>query len=83
MLKPLKSAKKNYCLGEYPATIALCGVVGEMLPILLWKINDVRLKGQSITEEDEAGLFGKSFEKLNQDQRLKILKTVLIEAIPV
>lgn len=75
LLKPLKSAKKNYCLGEYPATIALCGVVGEMLAILLWKINDVRLKGQPIAEKDEVGLFGKPFEKLNQDQRLKILKT--------
>ena len=75
LLRPLKSAKKNYCLGEYPATIALCGVVGEMLAILLWIINDVRLKGQPITEKEEAGLFGKCFEKLGQDQRLKILRT--------
>lgn len=75
LLKPLKSAKKNYCLGEYPATIALCGVVGEMLAILLWKINDVKLNGVPITEKEEIGLFGRSFEKLGQEQRLRILTT--------
>ncbi|PIT87070.1 MAG: hypothetical protein COU31_04840 [Candidatus Magasanikbacteria bacterium CG10_big_fil_rev_8_21_14_0_10_40_10] len=75
LLKPLKSAKKNYCLGEYSATIALCGVVGEMLAILLWKMNDVRLKGSAITEDQEKGLFGRTFEKLGQEKRLEILKT--------
>lgn len=75
LLKPLKSAKKNYCLGDYSSTIALCGIVGEMLAILLWKINDVGIKDKRITEEDERGLFGMSFEKLGQDRKLKILKT--------
>lgn len=75
LLKPLRSAKRCYCLGDYAATIALCGVVGEMLAILLWKINDVRLKGNPIAEQDEIGLFGKSFEKLGQERRLEILKT--------
>ncbi|PIQ91486.1 MAG: hypothetical protein COV70_03500 [Parcubacteria group bacterium CG11_big_fil_rev_8_21_14_0_20_39_22] len=75
LLKPLHSAKKCYCLGDYAATIALCGMVGEMLAILLWKINDVRLKGNSITEQDEIGIFGSSFENLGQDKRLKVLKT--------
>lgn len=75
LLKPLRSAKKCYCLGDYAATIALCGTVGEMLAILLWKINDVGLKGQPITEQDEKGLLGSSFEKLGQDRRLKVLKT--------
>src|SRR3990167_5929003 len=75
LLKPLRSAKKCYCLGDYAATIALCGTVGEMLAILLWKINDVRLKGNPITVQDEIGIFGSSFENLGQDKRLKILKT--------
>ena len=75
LLKPLHSAKKCYCLGDFAATIALCGTVGEMLAILLWKINDVRLKGNSITEQDEIGIFGSSFENLGQDKRLKVLKT--------
>lgn len=72
---PLRSAKKCYCLGDYSATIALCGIVGEMLAILLWKINDVRLKGEPITERAERGLFGKTFELLGQEKKIKILKT--------
>jgi len=75
LLKPLRSAKKCYCLGDYVATIALCGTVGEMLAILLWKINDFRLNGRPITEQDEIGIFSSSFENLGQDRRLKILKT--------
>jgi hypothetical protein len=75
LLKPLKSAKKNYCLADYAATIALCGVVGEMLAILVWKINEVSLKGKPITEKEEVGLFGRSFEKLGQEKKLEILKT--------
>lgn len=75
LLKPLKAAKKNYCLGDYSSAIASCGIVGEMLAILLWKINEPRLKGQPITEEDEKGLFGSTFEKLGQKRRLEILKT--------
>jgi len=46
-----------------------------MLAILLWKINDVRLKGHTITEKEEVGLFGRCFEKLGQGKRLKILQT--------
>lgn len=74
LLKPLKAAKKNYCLGDYSSTIASCGIVGEMLAILLWKINEPRLKGQPITEKDEKDLFGSTFEKLGQKRRLEILK---------
>ena len=75
LLKPLRSAKKCYCLGDYAATIALCGTVGEMLAILLWKINDITFKGKPITEQDEKGIFGGSFENLGQDKRLRVLKT--------
>lgn len=75
LLKPLRSAKKCFCLGDYVAAVALCGTVGEMLAILLWKINDAKIKGNSITKQDEIGVFGSSFENLNQDKRLKILKT--------
>lgn len=75
LLKPLISVKKNYCFGDYTAAIASCGIVGEMLAILIWKINEVRLKGNIITEDEEKGLFDRPFEKLNQDRRLRILRT--------
>lgn len=75
LLKPLMAAKKNYCLGEYTATIALGGVVGEMLTILIWKINNIKLNNQPISEKDEERLFGKSFENQIQQRRLQILRT--------
>lgn len=76
LLTPLKSAKKSYCLGEYTATVALCGIVGEMLAILVWKMNEIKVKGNPVTEKQEKGLFGFKFEELNQKARLKILKTL-------
>jgi len=75
LLKPLKAAKKHYCLGDYSSTIACCGIVAEMLTILLWKIHETRLQGQAITETHEKGLFGRKFEKLEQERRLKVLRT--------
>lgn len=74
LLEPLKSAKKNYCLGDYPATIASCGVVGEMLAMLIWKMNEVKIKNRPLAEKDEEDIFGRSFENLGQERRLKILK---------
>jgi len=75
LLRPLKSAKKNYCLGDYSSTIASCGIVGEMLAILIWKMNAIKLRGQQMTEKDEIGLFGRSFERLGQERKLDILIT--------
>jgi hypothetical protein len=75
LLKPLRSAKRNYCLGDYLASISACGVVGEMLAILIWKMNEVHLGSQCIDEEHEKGLFGSTFERLGQERRLNVLKT--------
>jgi hypothetical protein len=75
LLNPLKLAKKSYCLGDYLLTMASCGVVGEMLAILIWKVNEVKIGSCPMSEEDEKGLFGNSFENLGQEKRLKVLKT--------
>ncbi len=56
LLVPLKSAKKNYCLGDYSATIALCGIAGEMLAMLLWKITETKINNKSMGDDQE-GLF--------------------------
>jgi hypothetical protein len=74
LLNPLRSAKRNYCLGDYSAAIAIAGMVGEMLAILVWKIYDVQFKGRTITEQEEEGMFGKTFEELGQDRRLGIIR---------
>lgn len=76
LLEPLCSAKRNYCFGDYLATISLCGIVAEMLAILVWKINDIKLKGIDITNKEEKGLFGDTFDRLSQHKRLDILNTM-------
>ncbi len=73
LLNPLRLAKINYCLGNYLAVIACCGVVGEMLAILMWKINNVKLKGQTISKKQEEQLFNMTFENLGQERKLEIL----------
>src|SRR3989344_3610567 len=39
IVTPLISAKRNACIGDFLASIALSGLVGEMLTILVWEIN--------------------------------------------
>jgi len=75
LLRPLALAKKSYCLGDYLSTISLCGIATEMLAILIWDANDIRLNKRLINRSDEKGLFGREFEKHGQERRLRILKT--------
>lgn len=76
LLIPLANAKKNYCFGDYLATIALCGLVAEMLVYLIWEINDIKIKGKKIKAGDEKGLFGNSFNELKHARRVKLLNTL-------
>jgi len=81
LLKPLQSAKRNYCLGDYISTIAVCGIFAEMLAILVWKMNELNVSGRRLLEKEEEKLFGRSFENLGQDQRINILSVLnLIDA---
>lgn len=70
---PLRHAKGSYALGNYVGCIALCGMVGEMVAVLLWDISKVVLQGQAMTEARQRALFGSSFEKLGQERRVDIL----------
>ena len=70
---PLHDAKASYLLGNYLGTIALCGMVCEMLAILLYEISRVRLGDKLLSRQDQERIFGMAFEKLGQDRKLKIL----------
>lgn len=70
---PLRHAKGSYALGNFLGCIALCGVVSEMVAVLLWDISKVRLGSDIMTEQKQADLFASSFEKLGQDRRTKVL----------
>lgn len=74
LIKPLKVAKKSYCLGDYLATIAMCGLFAEMLTHLIWKVENFKFEGSDLTKETEKILFGNPFEKLGQERKLELLK---------
>ena len=72
---PLRHAKACYVAGNYLGTISLCGMVAEMVAILLFKISDITINGHKITRDDEIKLFGSEFEKLGQERRVDVLRT--------
>jgi len=76
IVRPLVSAKRNYCFGDYPAAISSCGTAGEMMAIFLWRSANITIKGQPMTEEQETRLFGSTFEKLGQERRIDVLQAM-------
>lgn len=74
MVWPLRVAKGSYATGNYLATIALCGTVMEMITILSFQLNAVRGRPEYWTEERQLRLFGRTFERLGQEQRVKVLR---------
>lgn len=70
---PLRNAKSSYMLGNYLGTIALCGMVAEMIAILLFEMSDLRFQNGPMTDAAQKTLFGSTFEKLGQDRRVAIL----------
>lgn len=70
---PLRHAKGSYALGSYYPCIALCGMVGEMVALLLWTISNVTLQNHPLDEAGERALFGSTFERLGQERRTQVL----------
>ncbi len=58
-------------VGNYLGTIALCGMVAEMVAVLLYEISNFSLKNRPMTEQDQTSVFGSKFEKLGQDRRVQ------------
>ena len=73
MFRPLRDAKVSYVLGNYLGVIALCGMVAEMVAMLMWRLAEVRLNDKALTEDEEPALLGSRFEKLRQERRVSIL----------
>lgn len=72
---PLRNAKASYVLGNYLGTISLCGMVCEMLTLLIYEISDVTFRGKPSDPKSESDLFGAAFERLGQERRVSILKS--------
>lgn len=74
LIWPLRHAKASYVVGNYLGVVALCGMVSEMVALLLWQVTDASLNGRPMTPADEPALFGSSFERLGQDRRVHVLR---------
>lgn len=72
---PLRNAKANYMVGNYLGTISLCGMVSEMVAILLFEMSEFRINERGMTQDDQTSVFGSSFEQLGQHRRVQILFT--------
>lgn len=71
---PLRYAKSCYMVGNYLGTIALCGMVAEMIAILAFEMSTILVNGKPLDEQAETNIFGSRFERLGQDRRVSILK---------
>jgi hypothetical protein len=71
---PLRHALGSYCLANYLGCVALCGMVGEMVAILLWEISPYPRATPPLGEREQRLLFGRTFEQLGQDRRTDVLR---------
>jgi len=70
---PLRYAKAAYIFGNYLSTIAMCGLVAEMVSILLFEISDSKINNRRMGIKEQNALFGSSFENLGQQRRVDVL----------
>jgi|APFre7841882630_1041343.scaffolds.fasta_scaffold05247_5 predicted membrane protein len=53
-------------------------MVAEMVTMLLFEITQFRLNNRPMSEKDQVSVFGRKFEKLGQDRRVKILAAYVV-----
>ena len=71
---PLRHAKASYVVGNNLSVVTLCGMVAEMVAVLLWQLAETELNGHAMADEHEKALFRSTFERLPQERRVIILK---------
>jgi len=70
---PLRHAKASYMTGNFLGTIALTGMVSEMVAITYFDATDFQINGSEMTDKLQKDIWGRTFEKQGQDRRVAIL----------
>jgi hypothetical protein len=70
---PLRHAKASYMLGDNLGVIAQCGMVAEMVAMLLFDMADLKHGEQPLDGPLQKKLFGNTFELLGQQRRVAVL----------
>lgn len=75
LIWPLKNAKGSYMVGNYLGTIALCGMVAEMVANLTFEISgqNIPVGNKHLDDDLQKKLFNSTFENLGQDRRISVL----------
>jgi len=71
---PMRQAKVSYMIGNYIGTISLCGIVVEMVAVLLFDISEIRIGPDKIDKTKQKSIFGSKFENLGQERRVDVLR---------
>ena len=71
---PLRHAKASYCLGNYLGTIALVGMVSEMVAMTWFDATPFAINGNPMDDDAQKAVWGSTFEKLGQERRVTILR---------
>ena len=73
LIWPLRHAKASFMLGNHVGTIALGGMVAEMVAMLLFDLSSIQINGKAMSGKDQEAVFGREFEKLDQSRRVQVL----------
>lgn len=74
ILRPLLEAKQCYILRMPVACIAQAGLVGEMVALWRFRMLQSTIDGRAFTEELQKLILGREFDKLGQEERVRVLR---------
>jgi hypothetical protein len=76
VIGPLNDAILCYVLGMPVACIAQAGLVGEMVALWRFRMLEPKLDGRPLDDDLQRRLMGREFDKLGQEERIRVLKAV-------
>jgi hypothetical protein len=74
IVRPLLEAKQCYILRMPVACIAQAGLVGEMVALWRFRMLQTTIDGRAFTEEVQKLILGREFDKLGQEERVRVLR---------
>jgi hypothetical protein len=74
LIFPLKNAKVAFLTENYLGTIALCGLIAEMIAILLFELHERKLDETRLKHALAAERARLPFDEVRQERRVRVLK---------
>jgi len=73
LIWPLRHAKAAYIFANYLGAISHCGMVSEMVAILLFDLSEIKVGSKKLEKKLQKEIFGSPFESLGQERRVQVL----------